>query len=143
MNYSLNRNKKGFSLVEVIAALLILSVVAGVVLLGLSLSQKVVHGNTREDAYGAEAQAAADVIMTYVNGEADTGEAIEAASGGLFLFADNSTDGGFYPGDDKVQFQIGPEPGGSGLYKITIRRYYGPDSGREYVEMVCYAHKGW
>ncbi len=135
--------KKGFSLVEVLAAVLILSLVTTTVLLGINFSRNMVTGNTNSDAYAAEAQAAADAIMTYVNGGGIAATAIEEASkvGGVVQYKNAS--GGFVSTVDGIQFVVEPDPKGSSLYKITVREYYGFANDRQFTEMICFAHKDW
>lgn len=136
-------NKKGFSLVEVLASVMILALITSSILLALSFSQRIVQENSTQDAYGAEVQKAADEIMNYVNAGLTTGpeiqNAIPVTGEPVYIHADP----GFDSSINQVQFQIHPEPGGSGLYKITVRLYYGPNNKRHHVEMECFAHKDW
>ena len=139
----ININKKGFSLIEVLASAIILAIITTSIAFALNFSQDMVRENSNDDAYAAEAQAAADVIMTYVNGGLIMATDIQAqslSSGGP-PYLDAS--GGFDPAEDRIQFQIAPESGGSGLYQITVRLYYGFASDRNNVEMVCFAHSDW
>lgn len=138
-------NKKGFTLVEVLASAIILAIITTSVVFALSFSQNMVQGNSNQDAYAAEAQAAADVIMNYVNGglttagEIENQTEIQFGTGAKYLDAG----AGFNSNEDKIQFQLVPESGGSGLYEITVRLYYGFINDRESVEMICFAHPDW
>ena len=61
------RSKKGFTLVEVLAATIILALIATGVLGGLGFSQRMVRANSSKDAYAARVQEAADVIIACIN----------------------------------------------------------------------------
>lgn len=135
-------NKKGFGLVEVLASAIILVLISTSVLFALGFSQNMVRENSSSDAFAAEAQAAADVIMTYINGGLTDAGQIQAesiAAGDIYLNANS----GFDPGEDRLQFQIEPYEDGSGLYRITVRKYYGFAHDREVEEMICFAHADW
>lgn len=139
----ININKKGFGLVEVLASAIILALMSISVVFALSFSQNMVSENSNDDAYAAEVQAAADVIMTYINGGlTDAGQIqTESQVGGVTGYKNAAA--GFDPNEAGIQFQISEEAGGSGLYQITVRLYYGFKNDRENVEMICFAHPDW
>ncbi|NLY70480.1 MAG: type II secretion system protein [Clostridiales bacterium] len=139
----MKNSKKGFTLVEVLASVIILVLIAGSIVFAISFSQRVVQENSVSDAYAAEVQAAADVIMTYVNGGLTSGYDIESQSQISGQSVYRNAEAGFNPSIDDIQFTLIPESSGSGLYEITVRLYYGPEHSRESVEMVCFAHPNW
>lgn len=139
----MNNNKKGFTLVEILASVIILAIITTSVVFALNFSQRMVHENSNNDAYAAEVQAAADVIITYVNGGLTTASEVESASqiGSISKYLNAGSE--FDPEEDKIQFVLSPESGGSGLYEITVRLYFGPSHDRESVELICFAHPNW
>ncbi|NLP30828.1 MAG: type II secretion system protein [Clostridiales bacterium] len=138
----MKNNKKGFTLVEVLASVIILALITGSIVFAIAFSQRVVQENSVSDAYAAEVQAAADVIMTYVNGGLTTGYEIEIESQSSLTVYHNA-ETSFDPSLNDIQFTLKPETGGSGLYEIRVRLYYGPEHNRESIEMVCFAHPNW
>lgn len=136
-------NKKGFTLVEVLASAIILATITIAIIFSLSFSQDMVQSNSNKDAYASEVQAAADAIMCFVNGGITTASEIQDASrtGGEYMYIDASS--GFNTTEDRIQFIIESSGGTSTLYKITVRIYYGFDNDRERVELVSYSHSNW
>lgn len=136
-------NKKGFTLVEVMAAALILVIITIAIIFSLTFSQAMVQTNSNKDAYAAEVQTAADVIMNYVNGGITTAGGIQIASrvNGEYMYIDADT--GFNTAENKIQFKIEATSVATSFYKITVRIYYGPANERSSVELVSYSHADW
>lgn len=136
-------NKKGFTLVEVLAATLILAIITIAIILLLNFSQKMVQVNSSKDAYAAEVQTAADAIICYMNSGLTTVNEIEHASrvDGEIMYIDGST--GYDTNENKIQFKIEPSGESSSLKKITVAIFYGPANDRDTVEFICYAHEDW
>jgi len=136
-------NKKGFTLIEVLAASLILVIITIAVVFSLTFSQEMVQTNSNEDAYAAEVQTAADVIMSYVNGGITTAGGIQYLSrvNGEPMYIDASS--GFNSEENKIQFEIEPTSEATSFYKITVRIYYGFTNERNSVDLVTYSHANW
>ena len=138
-------SKKGFTLVEVLAAAIILAIITIAIVFSLSFAQNMVQRNSNDDAYAAEVQAAADAIICYVNdGLTDpasiTNESYDADKMD-YMYLDASS--GFDPDQNKIQFQIEQTAEDASLYKIKALLYYGPSNDRKSVGYTCYAHASW
>ncbi|HPO05248.1 MAG TPA: type II secretion system protein [Bacillota bacterium] len=131
------RSKKGFTLVEVLAATIILALIATGVLGGLGFSQRMVRANSSKDAYAARVQEAADVIIACINDQrsipdiAAEMDYVRVNAGSPFSSAEN-----------RIQFIAENSFNGSGLYRITAALYFDTANGRDSVSLICFAFPG-
>ncbi|WP_027398489.1 type II secretion system protein [Anaerovorax odorimutans] len=144
----MKNNKKGFTLIEVLAATIILAIISTSIIYMLTFSRTIVQTSSTKDAYAAEVQAASDAIMCYINSKITNGNDISKASkssrgeNNKYVYCPTKDD--FNKFNDNIQFTIEePSDDTSDLYKITTRIYYGSENKREMSELICFSHKGW
>lgn len=136
MGMGLKKNKKGFTLVEVLAATIILALIASTILGGFGFSQRMVRANSSRDAHAAQVQEAADVIIALIN-DSQTFLEIETETGYKYVA------GGFFDDtEDSIQFIPVVNHNGSPLTRITVALYFDTAGGRDSVELVCFAFPG-
>lgn len=139
----MKRSKKGFTLVEVLAAAIILAIISVSIVFSISFSKNMVQANSNDDAYAAEAQAAADSIITFVNSGITSGASIEAASRSSLGQQYQYSPGDYSTTSDAIQFKINQSTEDTELYKIKVKLFYGPANDRKSAGFMCYAHANW
>lgn len=128
------RSRKGFTLVEILAATIILALITTGALGGFGFSQKMVRTNSSRDAHAAQVQQAADIIIARINGSQSISD-IAADMNYVRVNAGES----FNTGEDRIQFIAEEDFNGSSLHRIKIALYFNTANGRSNVEMVCFA----
>lgn len=131
------QSKKGFTLVEVLAAIIILALVTTGILAGLGFSQKMVLTNSAKDAHAAQVQQAADIIIARIN---DSQSIYDIAEDMNYLRINPGES--FITEEDRIQFIAEENFNGSDLCRITIALFFDTAKGRDSVEMVCFAFHG-
>ena len=122
-------------MVEVLAATIILALITTGVLGGFGFSHKMVRANSSRDAYAAQVQEAADIMMARIN-DSQSPSQIAASMD----YVNRSAGGSFSSEEDRIQFIAEENFNGSGLHRITLVLYFNTAKGRDSVELICFAY---
>lgn len=131
------RSKKGSSLVEVLAAVLILAVVVTGVLTGIGLSQRVILSEGAQGTAAAQAQDLADRLIEKLHGVSSAAPGSITADGAVYV------EPGAFPDSSKgLQYTFeAVSVGAVGGYRIQTAAYYTDSSGKKAVQLTAFAAK--
>lgn len=136
--------KRGATLVEVIAAVLILAIVVTGVLTGIGFSQRAILSQSSQGDAAAQAQNLADTLITMLHGK-DEDQAAQVAVSGA-----QRVDSGDFPAKDvDKQFRITPvhddtlsgDDSEISGYRIQVAVAYTDNGGKKYVQLTAFAAK--
>ncbi len=135
------RSKKGTTMVEVLAAVVILALVVTAVLSTIGFSQRTILSKSTESGAAAQAQEIADALIKKLHGaDADSLKTVEVL-GAKYVenadFPDPSSP------DDKQFTFIPVEKDADGIegYRIKAAVYFTDGSGRKCVQMTAFSAK--
>ncbi|WP_373484533.1 prepilin-type N-terminal cleavage/methylation domain-containing protein [Acetobacterium sp.] len=139
-------NQAGVTIIELLAAFLILSILLVTILGALLFGQKAIVGNDQKNNEAAIGQDYIDEIVTKISNGADPDSIDRAgtAAKGIAYSMDDSTLPGITPGTfngDKWQtyprqFYIVPYPGSVNGYNIYYRSYY--NEGKDQINFTAF-----
>lgn len=131
------RSKRGSSLVEVLAAVLILAIVTTGVLTGIGLSQRVILSESAQETAAAQAQNLADGLVEKLHGVSGAAPGNISVSGAVYVAPAS------FPDPSKgLQYtfeavSVGAVEG----YRIRTAAYFTDSSGKKAVQLTAFAAK--
>ncbi len=133
------RSKKGTTMVEVLAAVLVLAIVVTAVLTTISFSQRTILSGGSEGKAAAEAQSIADTLISQLSG---TSDASKVTVSGAVRVPEGST---FPDATKDKQFKLTSVENTKDSvkgYQIQTAVYYSDSTGRKCVQMTAFAAQG-
>nr|WP_319487382.1 type II secretion system protein [uncultured Caproiciproducens sp.] len=130
------RSKKGTTMVEVLAAVLILALVVTAVLTTIGFSQRMILSNSSETAAAAQAQGIADALITKLQESGEATVKNETVLGAGFAAEEDFPDASK---DKQFTFAHVEDDKGIAGYKIKTAVYFTDGSGRKCVQMTAFA----
>lgn len=131
------RSKKGTTMVEVLAAVLILAVVVTAVLTSIGFSQRTILSESSQSDAAAQAQNLADTLIDKLHGASDTDAASVKIPDAQRVDSESFPDSAY-----KEQFTIvSVNNGGISGYRIRTAVYFTDSTGRKCVQMTAFAAK--
>lgn len=138
--YSKLRSKKGTTMVEVLASVLILAIVVVAVLTTISFSQRTIVSGSSQSKAAADAQTIADTLISQLNSASDD---TKATVDGVSRIPDGNTFPAATPDRQFTIKQVHATDSGNtdGIegYRIKTAVYYTDSTGRKCVQMTAFA----
>ena len=131
------RSRKGSTLVEVVAAILILAVVVTAVLTGISFSQRTILSESTQGAAAAQAQNLADTLVSKLHGLSTAAPASVSVSGAEYVEPDKFPDVAKNTQYTFYEVAAGEIQG----YRIKTAVYFTDGAGRKCIQMTAFAAK--
>lgn len=146
MNGGTWKNKKGVSLVEVVAAVAILAVVVTSVVAGISFSQRSVLSQGSQSGAAAEAQNLADQLIAKLHGLDESKLDTVSVSGAVKItgstFPDlTSAQDHQYTISTVIDNTLSAHSGDISGYRINVAVAYCDGGGRKFVRFTAFAAK--
>lgn len=138
------RKKKGSTLVEVIAAILILAIVVTAVMTGIGFSQRAILSQSSQSDAAAQAQNLADTLIASLHGKDETEAGKVSVSGAVRV------DSGVFPAQNlDKQYRVTPvhDDTLSGKntdisgYRIQVAVAYTDSGGKKWIQLSAFAAK--